>query len=261
MKVGQGQGRAVEGLRAQKQHGERRQSKVRGEKGQRFAELLERKTSPTEQKTSSLAKGVEAEEIFQDEEGRRLEAGELQREERDEGLQLLERTGRGAVGEEPLPQIKGEKWVEREGRDVEVQKEEPFRAEIFDARGGLGQKELSFEGAMKAEGVMQGSDGASRVAAVEKQSDAESLEHIARQIVQAAQVGEDGQGRRVMFLDVTVPGYGDVRIRLRQDGGGLEVRMRADNDGLAQTLRQYSERLRSSAGEQGVQLTSIQVVR
>lgn len=88
-----------------------------------------------------------------------------------------------------------------------------------------------------------------------------AVQQIAREIVEAVRVGEDEHRRQVVFLDVTVPERGEVRIRLRRDGGGMEVRMRADNDALARTLQQNTDGLRRAAGAKDIELTSVRVVR
>ena len=88
-----------------------------------------------------------------------------------------------------------------------------------------------------------------------------ALDVVAREILNAVRVGEDATKRRVLFLDVTVPGQGDVRIRLRRDGDGMEVRMRADNDELARNLRSGSDELRERGRDEGINFTSVRVVR
>lgn len=270
MKVGQGRGRAVEELRGQREQDAQRQRMGRGEEGRRFAELLERKSSEVEEQMGSLGD----EEVVGDEEGRRLEAGEVQWEEREEELQLLDRTGRGADVEERLEHFERAMGGEVEGRSVlselkgdeevrgEVWRESDVDAEVIELLGqGERQEDVGLRGAEQVVGSASSGEAVSKVMAAQVEGGEGSLDAMARQIVNAVQVGEDGQSRRVIFLDITVPGHGDVRVRLRRDGAGMEVRMRADNDGFARTLRQYSERLRGDASEQGVQLTSIQVVR
>lgn len=88
-----------------------------------------------------------------------------------------------------------------------------------------------------------------------------ALEEITKEILTALHVGEDQQARKVIFLDIQIPGHGDLRVRLRREGGGLEVRFRADNDALARMMRQHSESLRGQAKAKGLHLTSIEVVR
>lgn len=264
MKVGQGQGRAAEELRAQAQRGAGSQARARGAKEQRFSDLLERRSSMKGEDGVGRARYGE--------EGRRLQGGDVQREGREAVAQLLDRTGRGVeVGERTQQEVlKGdcaeEPWElgsveEHLERVSSGGEEESVDLEAVEPRWELGPKEVENGGPAQVDAAAQGSEAAARVEAARMDGGEESLEGIARQIVKAVQVGEDAQARRVMFLEVTVPGHGDVRIRLRRDGGGMEVRMRADNDGLAQTLRQYSGRLRSGASEQGLRLTSIQVVR
>ena len=87
------------------------------------------------------------------------------------------------------------------------------------------------------------------------------MSEMVRRIVDAVRVGQDAQARQVVFVDVTVPERGKVRIRLRRDGGGMEVRMRADNDALARSLQQGVGTLRDKAEDKGISFTSVQVVR
>ncbi len=90
---------------------------------------------------------------------------------------------------------------------------------------------------------------------------AAAVHHVARQILRALRVGADQNARKVVFLDVTVPGHGDLRVRLRRDGDGFEARLRADNDGLARLLHAHTDDLRDAARDNGVHFTSLQVRR
>lgn len=90
---------------------------------------------------------------------------------------------------------------------------------------------------------------------------AAAVHHVARQILRALRVGADQNARKVVFLDVTVPGHGDLRVRLRRDGDGFEARLRADNDGLARLLQAHTDDLRHAAEDNGVHFTSLQVRR
>ena len=83
---------------------------------------------------------------------------------------------------------------------------------------------------------------------------------LANKLVRACQVGTDQQARKVMMLDVRVPGRGSIRVRLRQEGNGISVRMRADNDELKALLRKHQGAMRDAAHEQGVTFSRIDVV-
>jgi hypothetical protein len=88
----------------------------------------------------------------------------------------------------------------------------------------------------------------------------QEVAELAGKLVRACQVGQDQQQRKVMMLDVRVPGRGNIRVRLRQEGDGISVRMRADNDELKSLLRSHQGVMRDTANEQGVSFTRIDVV-
>jgi hypothetical protein len=90
--------------------------------------------------------------------------------------------------------------------------------------------------------------------------DVERIREISRQIVDAVRQGNDQHQRQVVFVDAQVPGGGNVRIRLRRDGGAFEARMRADSDGLARTLRHHESELRDAADDSDVTFSSIDIV-
>lgn len=126
-------------------------------------------------------------------------------------------------------------------------------AESFDVAGGQLEGEVPV-GVGESRSVTGASSAGSS-------AEARAMDQMAGEILRAVQVGEDGQARRVVFLEVQIPGHGDLRVRLRREGGGLEVRIRADNDRLARLVREHSDTLRGRAREKGVEMTSIQVVR
>jgi hypothetical protein len=90
---------------------------------------------------------------------------------------------------------------------------------------------------------------------------AAEVHQIAREILKALRTGVDKHARKVVFLDVTVPGHGDLRVRLHRDGDGVSARLRADNDGLARLLQSHTGELRQAGLERGVRFTSLEVVR
>lgn len=87
----------------------------------------------------------------------------------------------------------------------------------------------------------------------------ERVRQIADEIVRAARVGRDAEGRDVLMLEVDLPGRGDLRVRLRRDGSGFETRFRTDDHRLARDLRENDDKLRESAARRGVELTDIEV--
>ncbi len=186
-------------------------------------------------------RGARSEERVGDERGRRLRDGELQKMEREAGGDHQGRAMEGgACGEADRGGGRA-----REGRN----------AEELDNRQSL--EALDLKGQAQQVGQMAGTQQAAAMQA----SSSPAMAEIVKKIVQAVRVGDDAQARRVVFLDVTVPGRGEVRIRLRRDGGGMEVRMRADNDALARTLQEGVAALREEGAKKGVQFTSVQVAR
>jgi len=88
----------------------------------------------------------------------------------------------------------------------------------------------------------------------------EEVRALANKLVDACQVGQDQQARKVMMLDLRVPGRGNIRVRLRQEGNGISVRMRADNDELKSLLRAHQGSLRDAANERGAPFARIDIV-
>lgn len=95
---------------------------------------------------------------------------------------------------------------------------------------------------------------------VAKSAESAPTQHIAREIVETLHVGHDAQARKIMLVDVQIPGKGNVRIRLRRQGDNIEVRMRTQDQDLARTLRAGRDELREAGQKKGVNFTSIEVV-
>lgn len=86
------------------------------------------------------------------------------------------------------------------------------------------------------------------------------LGEIVEAMVKAAQVGEDAQGRKVMFLELDVPGRGTLRVRLLKEHDGYAVRMRASDEGLARELLSAQSEMVRGAGARGVRFNAVEVV-
>ncbi len=237
-----------DGNRARREEAQQRQQRGQNERAkgdkQRFAEVMERRQAPGGHRRG-------------DERGRELREGIEQRRGREGAAKRLERSGRRD----------GDKGANTEGREATRRPGEQ-RCEAGGERQAASASVLEDEESRMAEyipgvdEIAERAGGAGAAGKAESSAYAEPpMMRVARKIVEAVHVGDDAQGRRVVFLDITVPGRGDVRIRLRRDGGGMEVRMRADNDALARSLQQGVADLREEGAEQGIQFTSVQVVR
>lgn len=258
-RVGDGKGverRLEDGRRDKRQHGAKREQR------RSFSQMMEKKQMPAGDRRG-------------DERGRKLREGKVQSDSsRERAAQTQRRhSTRMQSSEKKGERSETAKIDRRQGRrDAD---ERPGEARTGDDKSGEECRHSPDGGglSMAAEELRRGTDDAVREvqSRVGGSEDAQSMEaskgknmaiaEVARQIVEAVRVGEDGHLRRVVFLDVTVPGRGDIRIRLRRDGGAMEVRMRAGNDGLARSLREGVGELRQRGAEKGIQFTSIQVVR
>ncbi len=249
MKVGDS--RSSEQAKATNREGDKRQEKAQGDKSRSFSDLL----GAREDSKSAFEGRMKG-----DEKGQLLKEGLVQKEGRQEDARLQrrhdDRGGSARAMELKSGKNEGGEKSEREGLDGEkreISKGAERRREIENGESGPLIRE--------AGGVAAEAEKAMESQSAERATSSPAVEEIAKQIVDAVRIGEDSQARRVVFLDVTVPGQGNLRIRLRQDGGGMEVRMRADNDALARSVRENVEGLRHQTKELGVNLTSIRVVR
>lgn len=87
-----------------------------------------------------------------------------------------------------------------------------------------------------------------------------AVAQVFEKIVQSYQVGSDVRARKVVMLDVDVPGRGGVRVRVSRNGDAVEVRMRADNPELAGLLRAHRDGLYRAGEERGFRFAHIEVV-
>lgn len=238
MKVGegnraQGGGRATTDRRADKGEVDRKKE------GRSFREMMENRGARTEERRG-------------DERGRRLRDGQLQKSERDGRARMMDQRDGGQKSNELRARCSeagedGQRDIDKWSRDTVRSLDEQT------ALSSVENFELRHRGEVppviaQRSAAMQGSFNP-------------ALAEIARKIVQAVRVGEDSRARKVVFLDVAVPGRGEVRIRLRRQGAGMELRMRADNDALGRSLQEGLAELRRSCGQKGIHITSIQVAR
>lgn len=227
------------GQRPQQQQGK----KGADEDKRRFADIMERQRAPGGHRAG-------------DERGRKLRDGTVQREQREKDGRVFERRApaEGAEGDE--------RRSAKEAGEAKPAERSTGQRPVASVGDGGERSEMAMGAVEDARGLTdQGRDVGAAQESERAQRAEPPMPQVAKEIVQAVRVGEDAQARKVVFLDVTVPGRGDVRIRLRRDGGGMEVRMRADNDALARSLQQGVGQLREEAAKKDLQFTSVQVVR
>lgn len=91
--------------------------------------------------------------------------------------------------------------------------------------------------------------------------DVEQIQALTEMLVKECRLGEGKQmAKRVMLLDLSVPGKGDVRVRVMRDGDGVQVRFRAADKQTAQWLHDHKEKLRDQGHQRGVVFKRIEVV-
>ncbi len=92
------------------------------------------------------------------------------------------------------------------------------------------------------------------------QSRHEVTEKILATIVSEGYVTEDVKGRKVVMMQVDVPGRGTVNMRLWRRSSGVELRMRADDPQLASEIRRNRGRLEAGARDRGIHFSKVEVV-
>ncbi|MFU8803804.1 MAG: flagellar hook-length control protein FliK [Bradymonadaceae bacterium] len=217
-----------------------------------FTEVLDGRKTPDEASRDAKVLGsledLEGKEIVD-----QVEEREVMREE-EEALRFGERQVE-----------KREGWRDDLQRN-EVKKEEPLLArgqkEEGPAMGGpsKSREARAVEGRGEELQVKGVDIGAKETLKAEKTEEPRPTQQVAREIVEALHVGHDSHARKVVLVDVHIPGKGNVRIRLRRQGDNVEVRMRTQNEDLARELRSGREDLREAGREKGVKFTSIEVV-
>ncbi len=181
-----------------------------------------------------------------DEHSRKLLEGHLQRGD-GEGYQanaMADKGGREGVTEGGLVAAQGDK-----------------SSRPSDGEALVADRDVAAQGEMAERELRSEALGPRDVAGASTGQAASTVEEIARRVVEAIHVGKDQRMRQVLFMDLKVPGRGEVRIRLRQEGGGYSLRMRADNDGLARDLQMGAQALRQAGAAKGLRLETIEVHR
>ena len=134
------------------------------------------------------------------------------------------------------------------------------RRDLHDGEFQRGRREVESR-ADAREGSAQPTNASARATAPKLVAPTPELGQISREILQALRRGEDAQQRRVVFLEVRVPGLGDLRVRLRREGDSVSVRLRADNDGLARAVRAELPQLREAGAARGILFAHLEVLR
>lgn len=174
---------------------------------------------------------------------------------RDGRAQELEVRRERSLFEHELEQARGDEHIEhREQLGEEVIDERRDDDEgAAGARSSAGDLErLSPD---LAGGVVDSPERAERAPAAPSTAAA-----LAERILEACFVGQDEHSRRVMMLDLTIPGRGRVRVRLTRRGERVDVRIRAEQGQTRGLIERGLGELRASGAERGVRFGQIQLV-
>ena len=133
------------------------------------------------------------------------------------------------------------------------------------AERGEGPRDAALEEAARGaiDGVAEraeGLTGEQHVQAPAASSSKEMIAALATQLVKACAVGKDQRARKVMLLDVDLPGQGQLRVRITRDGDGVNVRLRASDERTRQLVKAHAGQLRDEGARQGVVFKHIEVV-
>lgn len=90
-------------------------------------------------------------------------------------------------------------------------------------------------------------------------TDRQAVAQLVDKLVRSCQLGQDQKARRVMLMEVEIPGRGNVHVRLQQQSQGLEVRFRARDEPTAQLLRAHQGQLEEGMRQRGVAVSRVSV--
>lgn len=121
------------------------------------------------------------------------------------------------------------------------------------ASGGPGS---STERLAEPSGAVHRHSGAAKTTRSERE---QRIESIANEMVRAVRVGRDGQRRRVVMLELEIPGRGGLNVRMRRDGEGYDIRMRAERSALGAELKRGTSKMKGAMEERGVAVGSINI--
>jgi len=85
------------------------------------------------------------------------------------------------------------------------------------------------------------------------------LESVVEAMVEACHVGQDAEGRKVMVMELAVPGRGRLLARLRRTRQGVRVQLRTDDASLKRELTSARGELLDAARAKGAKLLSVDV--
>ncbi|MEM1350290.1 MAG: hypothetical protein AAGI01_17150 [Myxococcota bacterium] len=86
-----------------------------------------------------------------------------------------------------------------------------------------------------------------------------NLDAVVDAMVEACHMGQDAEGRKVIVLELMVPGRGRLLARLRRTRQGVRVQLRAEDKGFARELNQARGELLEGARSRGAKLLSVDV--
>lgn len=246
MKI-QDQGRA--NALAPQEREQKQRAQQRDGQGSSFSDKLKRAQDDKEQRSGTLTDPQQR---------ATLEEGTLSRGERagESSAQGLGQGERGEVGER----------VEEEGRWSSLAEEreqsalsgEEVRVADDDQERFDQQASLQHVDQQQVQGQHQVQTQTESVASSQA-TDRQAVVQLVEKLVRSCQVGQDQKARRVMLMEVELPGRGTVHVRLQQQRQGVEVRFRARDEATAQLLRTHQGQLEEGLRGRGVEVNRISI--
>ncbi len=115
-------------------------------------------------------------------------------------------------------------------------------------------------GALQEQGMAASELRADGAEAAEAADAPREVDTVVQEMVEACYVGEDAQARKVVMLEIALPGRGMVRARIRREKDGIHVRLRAKDPSTKELLRSHKDELLQGAKARGVDLKGVDVV-
>ncbi len=154
----------------------------------------------------------------------------------------------------------GDERIEEDARaqdaleDVEVEVSDEADGELALDDDPDGASALQEQGMAASEVRAEAAD-ATEAAEAPREVDA-----VVQEMVEACFVGEDAQARKVVMLEIALPGRGMVRARIRRERDGVSVRLRAKDPETKELLRAHKDEFVKGASERGVDLKEVDIV-